>query len=314
VGIAPGAVTLARVRRDDGQAPRLDLCDWRALESATGAGEAVAALADEHEIGQMPVVTVLEPGSFNLLLVEAPEVDATELKAAVRWRIKDMLDFHIDDAVIDVFDIPGQRERGRTRMMYVVAARVSTVQERIDVLEGGGLALQVIDIPELAQRNVAALLPEDADGVALLHLDESGGLITLTHEDTLYLARSIDTGLEDLVSAQSEPVASSAEDLSFDGPAPARQRAMDSIVLEVQRSLDYYESHFSQPPIKSLVIAPLAREVEGLVSYLAANLGVQVRMLDLNDVLVSPEPLDFALQARCLAAIGAALRREETVL
>ncbi|HKK06901.1 MAG TPA: pilus assembly protein PilM [Gammaproteobacteria bacterium] len=313
-------MALARVRRDDGRLPHLDLCDWRPLDAPTAAPEVVGELVEEHKLEHAPVVTVLEPGTFNLLLVEAPEVDTTELKAAVRWRIKDMLDFHIDDAVIDVFDIPGQRERGRPRMMYVVAARVSTVQERIDVLEGGGLGPEVIDIPELAQRNIAALLPEDQEGVALLQLSAAGGLITLTHQGTLYLARAIDTGLDELVpEGDLAATAALAGDdggatLGFEGAAPGQQREMDSVVLEVQRSLDYYESHFSQPPIKSLVIAPVEREVEGLVSYLAANLGVQVRMLDLNDVLESPEPLDFALQARCISAIGAALRVEETVL
>jgi len=309
------------VRRDDGRLPHLDLCDWRPLDVPTAAPEVMGELVEDHKLEHAPVVTVLESGTFNLLLVEAPEVDTTELKAAVRWRIKDMLDFHIDDAVIDVFDIPGQRERGRPRMMYVVASRVSTVQERIDALEGGGLDLEVIDIPELAQRNIAALLPEDREGVAFLHLSATGGLITLTHQGTLYLARAIDTGLDEL--APEDDFAASAAlaggdsggtSLEFEGPAPGQQRGMDSIVLEVQRSLDYYESHFSQPPIKSLVIAPMERDVAGLVSYLAANLGVQVRMLDLNDVVESLEPLDFALQARCLSAIGAALRVEETVL
>ena len=63
-------------------------------------------------------------------------------------------------------------------------------------------------------------------------------------------------------------------ELSLDAIAPEQQQAMDAIVLEVQRSLDYYESHFGQPPINSLVIAPLQQNVPGLVDYFASNLGV----------------------------------------
>lgn len=291
---------------------------------------ALEAMLKDHHLQQARAATVMAPGSFSLLLVEAPEVDPTELKAAVRWRIKDMLDFHIDDAVIDVFDIPGQKERGRTHMMYVVAARANLVQSRIDLLEQSSLALDVIDIPELTQRNVAALLPEDGAGVALLSFSDGAGLITLSQHATLYLARGIDVGLDALVPGPADddavsaptpagltldtPFAPAGEGLSFGDIAPERQRAFDSIVLEIQRSLDYYESHFSQPPISALVISPLEREVPGIVEYLATNLGVPVRMLDLNAVLESAQVLDSATQARCLPAIGAALRHEEKVL
>lgn len=338
VGIQDEAISLAQVTRSAGSAPRLLLCEHRALAGGESVQTALDELVKAYHLDQARAATVMPPGGFNLLLVEAPEVDPTELKAAVRWRIKDMLDFHIDDAVIDVFDIPGQKERGRPRMMYVVAARANTVQARIDLLEHSGLGLDVIDIPELIQRNVAALLPEDETGVALLSLAAEGGLITLSQQATLYLARGIDIGLNNLLPAApalESPVAGplglgvagpdsassdftgldeNAGELGFAGMAPAQQRAFDTIVLEVQRSLDYYESHFSQPPISALVICPLEREVPGIVEYLAANLGVPVRLLDLNSVLDSEQVLDATTQARCLPAIGAALRHEEKVL
>lgn len=328
VGIQDDAISLVQVARTAGSRPRLLLCEHRSFAEGDSVQAALDTLVKTHQLQQARTAAVMAPGSFNLLLVEAPEVDPTELKAAVRWRIKDMLDFHIDDAVIDVFDIPGQKERGRTHMMYVVAARASMVQSRIDLLEQAGLALDVIDIPELTQRNIATLLPEDAAGVAVLSFNAHGGLITLSQDATLYLARGIDIGLnalsldepyKDALSANASAgldaeFAQAGDAFQFGDVAPERQRAFDSIVLEVQRSLDYYESHFSQPPISALVISPLERAVPGIVEYLSANLGVTVRMLDLNVVLDSEAVLDGVAQARCLPAIGAALRHEEKVL
>lgn len=255
----------------------------------------------------------MDSSQSTLLLVEAPEVDPAELKAAVRWRIKDLIDFHVDDAVIDVFDIEGQR--GRTKMMYVVVARIATVQEHINLLEKAHVNLGVIDIAELAQRNIAALLPEDQNGVALLHLTARGGLLTLTRQGSLFLARPIEFGTEQL--AATLPAAQENEftlDEESDGPPAALRRLMDAIVLEIQRSLDYYESHFGLPPISSLVVAPLAQPVPGLAGYLGGNLGLPVRTLDLNTVLDCEQTLSDELQARCLPAIGAALRVEERAL
>ena len=50
--------------------------------------------------------TMLSGGEYQMLTVDAPNVPQDELKTAVRWRLKDMLDFHVDDATIDVLDIP----------------------------------------------------------------------------------------------------------------------------------------------------------------------------------------------------------------
>jgi len=89
---------------------------------------------------------------------------------------------------------------------------------------------------------------------------------------------------------------------------PAQQKALDAIVLEVQRSLDYYESHFAKPAINSLVIAPLPYETPGMIEYLASALGMQVRLLDLNAVLDTKMPMSNEQQAHGFYAIGAALR------
>jgi len=97
--------------------------------------QALASLVREQRLTDYCCASVVDHRDFSLLLVEAPQVGPTELKAAVRWRIRELLDFHIDDAVIDVFDIPGQRERGRPKLMYAVAARMATVQQHIGLLE-----------------------------------------------------------------------------------------------------------------------------------------------------------------------------------
>lgn len=299
---------MARIQRGGAEGgPRLLLCDFTPTATLAERSSKLAELTTRLALASAPCSSVAPAGSFNLLLIEAPEVDATELKAAVRWRIKDLIDFHIDDAVIDVFDIPGQEQRGRAKLMYVVAARSSTIREHIEQLEGRGIDLAIIDIPELAQRNVAALLPEDHNGVALLHLGRDSGLLTLTRKGELFLSRTFDVGTQMLgeAAAGSSPETGLADEL---------ERLLEMIVLEVQRSLDYYESHFSLPAVGGLVIVPPEEQIPGLMGFMANSLGVPVRMLDLNNQLELAEPLSEAMQTRCLAAIGAALREEERAL
>jgi hypothetical protein len=59
--------------------------------------------------------TVLGGGEYQFMSVEAPNVPREELKTAMRWRLKDMLDFPVDDATIDVLDMPADPNAGRAR-------------------------------------------------------------------------------------------------------------------------------------------------------------------------------------------------------
>ncbi|HEX9802924.1 MAG TPA: pilus assembly protein PilM [Gammaproteobacteria bacterium] len=304
--------------------PRLDIC--RFIPAAGAEQQRILErLRTDLQLDKSTCISVAESDSFSLLLIEAPDVDPLELKAAVRWRIKELLDFHIDDAIIDVFDIPGQQERGRPKLMYVVASRISTVQQHIDLLESQEINLSVIDIPELAMRNIAALLPEDEGGVAMLYLGQDSGLLTLTRQKNLFLARKLETGTRQLLDyldqgeAEEEYVLDPEEsaeggDVPVDEMPQSLRYALDSIVLEIQRSLDYYESHFSLPPVSGLVLVPMAQPIPGMMEYIAGRLGVPMHTLDLNAFLESEQTLSDELQSQCLLSIGAALRQENRAL
>lgn len=299
VSVCPGedAITYARVRRGKDTTPLLELCDVLPLDNTSLQGAEIARLVKEHNLNQQECVSALELGSYSLLLVEAPDVPPNELRAAIRWRVKDLIDFHIDDAVIDVFDIPDQRVTANRRMMYAVVAKSDWVKRLISLLNDADLRLEVIDIPELAIRNIATLMPEDVAGVAILHLGRQRGLITITRQTTLYLSRRIELGYEALGG-------------SLETAAPR----LDRITVEIQRSMDYYESNFSQPAITSLVLTPLPVAIPGIEKYLAEQLGITVKTMDINQLIDAEVPVPIEVQSACISAIGSALRVESKEL
>ena len=305
ISVTAAGFSVARVRQREGMRPELEACTFHPLLAEADAAKDLASLAREYKLGKAPCNAVMEPLTYSLLLIEAPAVPAAELPAAARWRIKDLITFPPDQAIVEVFDLPAQPP-GRARTVYVVAARTDTIQGYIKQLHDADLKLAVIDIPELALRNIAALLAEDARGLALLHLAQHGGHIILTRQSALYLARSIETGSAKLMSHLSQ--GSPARSDGFNEPTPELKQALDGIILEIQRSLDYYESHYAQPAITQLVITPMEPEIPGAVNYIAANIGIPTRELDLNQILQCTAPITRSLQARCLLAIGAALR------
>lgn len=295
--VLPEGIAFAHVRREAGR-PRLTACAFRPCGPEPGARrESLQALVREHGLAGSDCVVVMEPGAYQLLQVEAPAVPPEELRAAVRWQVRDLLDYHIDDAVIDVFDVPGDERPGRP--MYVVAARVQAVQARVDLAGAAGLELQAIDIVELALRNVAARLPEAAQGLAFVRLRAGEGLILIVRQDALQLARNVEFG--------SASLAQPGEG-SLSGPVH------ETLALEVQRSLDYYDSALRQAPITRVAVAPFEGDARGLAEHLHNALGLAAEAVDLNEILAPAAPVEPRLQALALEAVGGALRTEERSL
>jgi MSHA biogenesis protein MshI len=225
-------------------------------------------------------------------------VPADELRTAVRWRLKDLLDFPVTDATIDVFDIPVDANAPvrPQHNLFAVAARNAVIGPRQKLFDQARVALEVIDIPEMAQRNLSAMLEPEGRGVALLSFGHDGGLLTVSYKGELYLSRRIDIALEQLLDSDHE----------------RKHQAFDRITLELQRSLDHFERQFSFISVSKLVLAPSA--VTGLDEYLSSHFYVPVDSLDLNDLFDLtrvPALADKAVQQRFFLPLGAALRFEE---
>jgi MSHA biogenesis protein MshI len=243
--------------------------------------------------------TVLGGGDYQFMSVEAPNVPRAELKTAMRWKLKDILDFPVDEATYDVLDIPLDPNAAvrPQQSIFAIAARNSVIQTRQKLFTQSKIRLRTIDIPEMAQRNVSALLEPDGRGIAMLSFNEDGGLLTVSWRGELYLSRRIDVTLAQLLDAELE----------------RRNQSFDKITLELQRSLDNFERQFSFISVAKLVLAPSG--AAGLQEYLGSNLYTRVETLDLGQVLDlegMPELADPARQQRFFVAIGAALRAEET--
>jgi MSHA biogenesis protein MshI len=276
--------------RNDGGTPVLERCELLPLD-ATVTPEATAGALRAAELPKLPLSTVLGDDDYQLALVETPDVPPAELRAAMRWRLKDTIDFRVEDAVIDVFDIPDQNRGGQGRMMYAVAARRSAVERHTQTLSEQS-AFDVIDVPELCLRNLAALLPAAGAGVALLNLGQKSANIVLVRGKTFYLARHVD-----FLATKRRSDAGDSDEVDAGG-----------VVLELQRSLDYYERHFDQPPITRIAVSPAGPRATALAADLARETGLEVTTLDLNQLLACPHPIDAGVQASCLLAVGAALR------
>lgn len=297
IGIGETGVHFAQVKLV-GSRPQVVECAFFPVTEVTPA--VLEKLRRDAHIGDFQFTTLLSPAEYQMLLVEAPNVPVDELKTAIRWRIKDALSYHVDDATVDVLQIPANKNASeRPQSLYAVAASNNTIQKHIALFESAEIELNVIDIPEMAQRNIAELFEEKGRGLALLAFDDNGGLLTITCDGELYLARRLEITIGQLQDANES----------------LRQQYQDRVELELQRSLDYFGRQYHHIPVQRLLVS--APDQSGLVTILNANLDLPVEQLDLAqvmDISAARGLADSEFVAYALPALGAALRRERRAL
>ncbi len=287
------AIATAMIRPRKKGLPILEFCEYLPVKSDAEQGDLLAGLVEKKKLGKIRCISLMGSDAYHLLMVEAPEVPREELQEAMRWRIKDLINFPVEQAVIDVFDIPDQKSSGD--MMYVVVAKEEDIAHRARMLLDAGFNLEMIDIMELAMKNVASLLPEDEHGVALVWLGLYSGSITLTKKGVLYFTRHLG-GAEKLF-----------DELYSESITAEMEGWLDTVVIEIQRTLDFYESQYGEPPVAGVVLVPLIKPIEGVAEYLASQLGIKVGYLDLEQLVEMNVAIDDDTVALCLPAIGAAL-------
>ncbi len=238
--------------------------------------------AQHSSLARCQVRAVLPLDQYQVFSIERPPVEADELAAAVRWKLKDLLDFPVEDAAVDVFEFPIDASRAQGALVSVVVARKTVVRDIAALLTEVGLELSAVDIAELAMRSLLEGCRIDQPSVALVYLRRQYGHIVVCQDDTLYLSRRLDVGTHQLEAAASQ------------------EQAVMNLGLEIQRSLDYYESQLRQVPPRRVHIAGHSESLP-LGAMLANSLAAEVVPLELGGVF-GVEGLD----SRALYAIGTA--------
>jgi MSHA biogenesis protein MshI len=267
---------------------------------------------------------MLQLSQTQMIQVDAPGVRPEEMKAAARWRIKDLVDARLDDLTIDVMAVGDERPRTQ-KQVYVAAAKNSTLRTMGDFARSAGMELSVIDLMETSQRNLLSAvanahgLGERATAALVAHGPVC--LLTICARGELFYTRRLDwdgSGLT-VASTSAAPTAppSPSETLDFvdygaEAELPlAGQGDAPRIVIELQRSFDVWERSWPDLPLAGLWVEVGEASLD-LASALEQALGMQVGVLYPERVFpgweaAAPTP---ALRDAVLPLLGALLRTE----
>jgi MSHA biogenesis protein MshI len=190
---------------------------------------------EAHSLTNTQCNIALSISKYQLLQLDRPAVEDAELIQALQWTVKEQL-FSDDEFVIDYFDPPAAAATSIKKLNVVAVSKLDVMEIRDGVLKAG-LALNIIGVEELAICNL--LIPSD-DAVITLKQEEGGQLsLNIVKRNQLFFSRRL-RGYENLSNFSQEEL---------------KMGVVDSLSLEIQRSMDYFESQLRQAPVKKVYIS-----------------------------------------------------------
>ena len=226
---------------------------------------------------------------YRIVPLETPPVPPAERRDALRWQLRDLIDFPADEACIDCIDVPGATLGADSRQVFAIASTPAKVRGWMVRYRDQRLQLGAIDIPELALRNLS-VRAAGGDAHAYIHIGLKTTRLILVWQHELCSFRRFDVSATAL---------DAADDLG-------RTDALERLALEIQRSTDAFSRLFHGADLRTVWVSAL-RDADSIAHQLAQVLPQTVHTLRIEDhVDLSGERYD--VDTDYTFAIGAALR------
>jgi MSHA biogenesis protein MshI len=250
--------------------------------------EALQQWVRDNHLQKSPCVCLVAIEDCDTHQVEKPDVDESEMNQALTWRIKDLIDYDVGSAVVDSYPMPVSN-KNNTPQVIVVSAHESAIGSYVDSVKTTGLSLEAIDIHDLVGKNLSFIQQGAGQTQAILTLAENSGLLSIFHDTDLYVSRDFRIGIKQIEQVDSED-----------------QSAYDSLLLEIQRSMDYFESFYDHGSVSSMQVYPRLPATEKMVMYLQNASSFEIDFVRFGEPQSAENPP--VLEPHCFHAYCAALR------
>ncbi len=285
VDFLPGGVAVTQIQTGKKTPGRILRSEFVEADGQEAQVEALKAWVHGNSLQKTPCVCLLANDDCDVYQVDKPEVEDSEMIQAVSWKIKDLINYDVGNAVVDSYPMP-ESSKNKQQQVGVVAAREAVVRNYIDSIKTTALELNALDIHELVRANLQVVQQSAEYSLALLTLTRESGLLSIYHDTDLYVSREFKIGIDQLGFATSED-----------------ESVFDALLLELQRSLDYFESYYGMGSVTNLRIFPQLKATEKMAMYLQ-----NLSNFDIEFIAFAGDDDSSGLDPHCFHAYCAALR------
>ena len=275
------------------------------------------------------VATSVSGHSVIIRKISLPMMTEAELDASIQWEAEQYIPFDISEVNID-FQILGPDPKDPAQMnVMLVAAKKDFVDDYTTVFAEAGLEPMVMDIDCFAVENMFDYNYGFVDGevVALIDLGASATSVNVLKGESSVFTRDIQTGGNLLgEELQKRLGVSSIEaeraklgdreiaDVDPDSVDEILNDAIDNLVQEIQRSLDFFTATSSDDRVTKVYLTGGVSGSEKVRETLEERLGIVTEKVDpFRNIAVNEKEFDReyleAIGPMFSVAIGLAMRK-----
>ncbi|MEZ5284076.1 MAG: type IV pilus assembly protein PilM [Vicinamibacterales bacterium] len=301
-----------------------------AIIDSGAVSDAVRRVFENKQFKSREVVASLSGNSVIVKKITLPAMSEQELSDSIHWEAEQYIPFDIQDVNLD-YEIltPAEGPGGQGTMdVLLVAAKKEKIGDYTSVIAQAGREAVVVDVDAFALQNAyeANYGFEPGVVVALLNAGASATNINILAAGQSVFTRDISLGGNAFTEAVQRELGLpydlaeqlkkgfDVEGATFEEARPVLKAMTDNILLEIEKTFDFFKATASSDRIDRIVLSGGASRTEGFADALAARFGVEVTAFDpFRQMAVDPAKLGgFApedLAPVAAVAVGLALRK-----
>lgn len=267
--------------------PEVSICEFEPCQNINQSNkdqikECLAKIVDKHNLTKTACNWVLHPDYYRLTLLNTPNLPPSEHKNAVRWQIKEVINYPLEDVAVDIF-YPEEIGKNPNKI-FVITAQHSFLQDIVNIIQECGLLPIAIDIREFAVRNLIADIAKQDEAIGFLSITNDNCLMVFVKQHRIQFVRHIPINLKSI------------------------QANHSILITELQRSFNYCQSELKQEiPIRFL-ISPDTDLSQEITQDIAKNLNKEISKFSLQKTVNFKLPITQQIESSCWVAVGGALR------
>ncbi len=259
--------------------------------------EAIKVLFMNSGCQKKSIVTSLSGHSVIIKKAAFPQMEAHDLQETIHDEASKYLPFdNMDDVNFD-FQILGRNATNPNQNdVIIVAAKKDTIEGYTEAIEIAGLSLAIMDVDSFAletmyQENYDY---EEKDVVVIVNIGASITSLNVVRNAVSIFTRDFALGgnmITEAIQSQFGVSAEEAEKIKLEGPAGDEYAKgeffrntlislADSLCAEIERSIDYFRSTYSDEDIKMILLAGGGANIHGIVEDLSHRMSVPVEIVN----------------------------------
>jgi type IV pilus assembly protein PilM len=300
-----------------------------AIIDAGAVADAIRRLFDGNKaLRAKDVCASLSGNAVIVKKITLPVMTQAELDESIYWEAEQYIPFDVQDVNLDyqILD-PGTGPESRGSMeVLLVAAKKDKIGDYTGVIAQAGRNAVVVDVDAFALQNAYEVNYglEPGQVVVLLNAGASAINVNILHGDQSVFTRDVSIGGNAYTEALQKDLDlpfETAEQLkkgipvdgaTFEEARPVIRAITDNLLLEVQKTFDFFKATASSDRIDKIVVSGGASRIEGFYEMLAERFGTPVEEFDPFKAIAWDKKVDGDVAeaaATGAVAVGLALRR-----